>query len=256
MFDYDALLEQMNQLADEKYQQFIQKLLPGIDGILGIRLPQLKKLAKQIRCNEVDEYLSYVRHESFEETMLMGFVIGGMSTKDFSLEEIIGKIEALLPHISNWSTCDSFCASLKIAKKEQESMFLFLSKKFESCLEKMSDSNSSHQNITFQLRFVIVMWLDYYLNETYLPIVFEKLKTVCSSDYYVNMAIAWCYSAMFVSDEKIVKDMLQDNVNQRFQLNKYEIFVHNKTIQKICESLKVNLKQKEMIKKLRISMNV
>ena len=251
MFDYNALLNEMNRHTDESYRQFTQKLLPGTDGILGIRLPQLRKIAKQIPHHEMESYFSQVKYESFEETMLMGFVIGEMSTRYFPLKQIMNQIKEFLIHISNWSVCDSFCASLKIAKKEQEAMFDFLLEVYELSMKGSHDSSKD-----FSLRFVIVMWLDYYLNDTYIPIILEKLRRISSQAYYVNMAIAWCQSAIYTKNDSLITNMLEGNFIQKNCMNQNEIFVHNKTIQKICESLKVDTIKKENIKKLRLSSNV
>jgi len=65
--------EKLETLKEEEYRQFIIKLLPGVEKILGVRIPKLRTLSKRI------ESLPYLElppsFESFEEIMLQGFVL-------------------------------------------------------------------------------------------------------------------------------------------------------------------------------------
>ena len=74
------ILQILFSYQDKKYAQFIQKLLPkNIDRenikIIGIRLPQLRKIAKDLVKNNWQEFLNQNTNEYFEQIMLEGFVI-------------------------------------------------------------------------------------------------------------------------------------------------------------------------------------
>ena len=43
--------------TDKTYQTFMKKLLPGTENILGVRLPELRKLAKEISKGEWKVFL-------------------------------------------------------------------------------------------------------------------------------------------------------------------------------------------------------
>lgn len=43
-----TIKEKLLDLADDKYQKFAAALLPNIDNVLGVRLPLLRKLAREI----------------------------------------------------------------------------------------------------------------------------------------------------------------------------------------------------------------
>jgi len=62
--------KELLQLRDEKYQKFSSALLPGTDNMIGVRLPLLRKLAKQIVEKDWETYLSTADDEYFEEVML------------------------------------------------------------------------------------------------------------------------------------------------------------------------------------------
>ena len=48
-----ALREHLLSLQDTKYQKFHSALCPGIDNIIGIRIPVLRKLANEILRDEI-----------------------------------------------------------------------------------------------------------------------------------------------------------------------------------------------------------
>ena len=87
-------------MAEEEYQKFASSLIPGVRGVLGVRLPALRKLAKQIGKEDWRTYLENAADDSFEEIMLQGFVIGS-APMEFSRR--LKYIAAFLPKIDNWS---------------------------------------------------------------------------------------------------------------------------------------------------------
>ncbi|MDD5937068.1 MAG: DNA alkylation repair protein [Clostridiales bacterium] len=259
MFDYEALLSQLNELREESYAAFNRKLLPGTSNIWGIRLPNLRKIAKQIKKMDVLDYFSQVKHEFFEETLLMGFVIGTMEESKYPLDEIQRTIESFLPHIHNWSVCDSFCASLKIAKSNPDAIFDFLKGIYDQSIKRndqgcIFDNNRINidEEQEYIIRFVIVMWLNYYIKDDYIDEVVARLLKIRSEQYYVNMAIAWCYSIIYISYPKVIEDYLKQNIVNQSNLVSSDLFVHNKTISKICESYQVEEERKKEIRSLKI----
>ena len=109
---------QLLELAEPSYQQFSSRLLPGTPDILGVRLPILRKMAKQIAKENWREFLNQNDDIYFEEIMLRGMVIGYI--KDISIHEVMKHIQIFVPQINNWSVCDSFCSGLKITKQYQK----------------------------------------------------------------------------------------------------------------------------------------
>ena len=59
----------------------------------------------------------------FEEIMLQGLVIGAMKS---DIETVLFQVEQFVPKIDNWSVCDSFSNSLKIAEKHRGEVWKFL----------------------------------------------------------------------------------------------------------------------------------
>ena len=59
-------------MQDKKYQVFQFKLCPGVNNIIGVRIPELRKYAKKI-CNSVS--ITDIGTNYQEEIMLKGMLI-------------------------------------------------------------------------------------------------------------------------------------------------------------------------------------
>ena len=120
----------LEELSEKDYQKFSASLLPNIDNVLGVRLPVLRKLSKEILKNkDCERFLRTTKFKCMEEYMLKGMVIGLLKKP---IDEILLYVEEFVPLIDNWSVCDSFCCGLKITKDNLESVFDFLLPYFKS----------------------------------------------------------------------------------------------------------------------------
>lgn len=219
--------EILSNQAESKYQQFMAKLLPGIPNILGVRLPKLRAIAKQLAKENWKDYLEHATQDSFEEVMLQGMVIGYVKGE---FEEIVPYIASFIPKINNWSVCDSFCNTLKITKRYPKEMWDFIQ-------PYLKDSKEYH------IRFGVVMLLNYYREEEYVKEALKRMDEIESDAYYVRMGIAWAISMYYVSFPIETMSFLKNN--------HLDDFTYNKTLQKITESLKIDKETKEMIKTMR-----
>ncbi len=115
-----ALREHLLSLQDTKYQKFHSALCPGIDNIIGIRIPVLRKLANEIvREEDYHTYLQKALTEPFiysEEATLCGMILGLLKI-DFT--ELLENLNIFVPRIDNWAVCDVTCGGLKVFKKNQ-----------------------------------------------------------------------------------------------------------------------------------------
>ena len=57
--------EQLEDLTEENYKQFNEKLLPGVKHIIGVRLPALRKIAKETAKSNYSEYLNEGRDNAW-----------------------------------------------------------------------------------------------------------------------------------------------------------------------------------------------
>lgn len=219
-----AIKEQLRNYADEEYAKFMSSLTPGKDNIIGVRLPILRKMAKQIAKGNYEEYLKEVTCDTYEEVMLTGMVIGYIKT---DIEELLTLVREYIPLIDNWAVCDSFCSGLKITKFHKERVWNFL------CPYLYSDKE-------FEVRFAVIMILNYYVDSYYATQAFHHFDKIKHDGYYVKMAIAWAISVFYTK--------LPDLTLEYIKNNNLDDFTHNKAIQKIRESLRVDKETKDMIK--------
>lgn len=217
-------------LVDDKYKEFHSNLCPGINNILGVRVPVLRDYAKKIsENNNFEELLKLIDDEYYEEIMLQGMLIG--LEKNISFEELEKHIKEFVPKIDNWAICDNFCAGLKITKKYKKEMYTLIKEYLKS-------------NKEFEIRFAIVMILDYYIEEEYLEENFEIFDKVKSDKYYVKMAVAWAISICLIKYYKKTYKYIENNKN-------LDAWTYNKAIQKAIESYRITDEQKQELRKKR-----
>ena len=95
----------------------------------------------------------------------------------------------------------------------------------------------------FELRFMIVMILDYYIEEAYLEDNFKIFSRINQKDYYVEMALAWAISICLIK--------YYDQTLTLLDKYKFSDFVYNKSLQKACESYRISNKKKLKLKSMK-----
>ena len=213
-------------LSDVKYKEFHKGLCPGVNNIIGVRVPVLRKYAKDLlKKYSLKELIQSIDNEYYEEIMLQGMLIGLNSKEPW--QQVQEYIQEFIPKIDNWAICDTFCAGLKITKNKEKKMWDFIQVYLKSDKE-------------FEIRFGIVMILDYFIKEEYLERDFEIFDSVLKKDYYVKMAVAWAISICLIKyyNETIcyLKDCNLDN------------FTYQKAIQKAIESYRITKNQKDELR--------
>lgn len=222
-----SIREQILDLEDLEYKKFHNRLCPGNDNIIGVRLPQLRKLAMKIAKEHWREYMKEAQSDYYEEVMLQGLVLGYVIA---DTEEFLIYVKEFVPKIDNWAVCDSFCNGLKMTKKNMEIVWTFLQPYFSSKRE-------------FEIRFGIVMLLGFYINENYVDRVLLLLDKAKHEGYYAKMAVAWAVSICFVK--------FSDKTMKYLKNNELDDFTYNKSLQKIIESLRVEKEMKSIIRSMK-----
>lgn len=219
-------------LSENDYKEFTKTLCPDTKRkILGIRIPILRSLAKEIiKKYDWKKYIQSNEIEFFEEILLQGFIIG-YSKIDFC--EKLKYIKNFVPQIDSWEITDTFVPTLKIKKENLDEYWEFISKYF--CSKEQ-----------FEVRFAIISLLDYYITENYIDSVLSILKNINNEGYYCKMAVAWTLAEIGIKyNEKLMKFLEQNkyNINQ---------FTYNKTLQKMIESNRIDNQQKNTLRTMKI----
>ncbi len=217
-------------LADSKYKAFNEKLIPTGYEIMGVRMPELKKLAKEIAAHpEVEAYLQSTEYRVYEHVLLYGLVVGYL--KNLPLEDVFRYLDPLILSFDNWAHVDTIISVPKIFRKYPEEVLShFLPLKF-------------HEGEFTKRTFVLVL-MDYYMNETYIEDSLIHLTEVPQGQYYVDMAIAWALSMGLIKYYEQTFPFIEKRA--------FSKFVHNKAIQKARESYRIDPQVKELLNTLKI----
>ena len=214
-------------LQDLKYQAFQSKLIPTIcpDTVIGVRTPALRKLAKELSGTpEATAFLQQLPHAYYEENNLHGLLICQM--KDYG--QTIAAVDAFLPHIDNWATCDLL--NPKIFRVHLTELY----EKIQTWV---------HASHPYTIRFGIGMLMSFYLDQAFSPAYPALVAEIRSDEYYVNMMIAWYFATALAKQYEAVLPYLQQHRLARW--------THNKAIQKAIESDRITAEQKLYLRTLK-----
>lgn len=226
--NYQKFLDYLDVNKDLKYREFHYRLLKDNRiNFIGVRAPILKDIAKQVSKTNYIEFIKLNTLKTYEEKTIYGLLLGYLKI-DFNI--ILNLTNNYLVNIDNWATCDLTCANLKIFKKNKEIGFNYLKNKVNS------------NNIWIQ-RFVIVMFLDYFLCDEYIDDVLKAISSIDTNEYYVEMAIAWLLATAYIN--------YQDKVLSLLKSSKISKNVTNLTIKKANESYRITQEKKKLIKNLK-----
>ena len=223
-----AIQKRLFTLQDKEYQAFSAKLNPTVDPdtIIGIRIPALRALAKELKgSDEAEKFLSVLPHEYFEEYQLHAFLIG--YEKDF--DKGLSATERLLPYLNSWALTDSI--RIKAFDKAPEKLLPHIEKWLKG-------------DHPYTVRFGILCLMNYFLNDRFATRYPDMVATVHSEEYYVRMMQAWYFATALAKQYDAVLPYLTGR--------RLEPWVHNKTIQKAVESYRITAEQKAYLRTLKV----
>ena len=225
--DTSEITNILKNKADTKYKNFAQKLILHNVDMLGVRLPELRKIAKVLaKENKADILQHKVPTKFFEEKMLLAMAIGYIAC---DLKSRLKSVAKFIPKIDNWSVCDSFCATLKFEEKELPYVWEFLEQYFECDKE-------------YHCRFAHVLTLNQFVNSQYLEKYLCKVSEFKNKFYYAKMACAWAlatYHARFPQEINTYISTLQNAE------------IKDLAIKKILESRKTSDENRNILKAMR-----
>ena len=232
----EEITKKLFDLRDEKYGAFQAKLIPNIDpdSIIGVRTPALRAFAKELakeaakdeaKAADIEVFLADLPHRYFDENQLHAFIIS--LEKDF--EKCIEEVEAFLPHVDNWATCDQL--SPKAFKKQPQKLLPYIRTWIKS-------------DETYTVRFAIGMLMEHFLGELFDTEYADMVAAVRSDEYYINMMIAWYFATALAKQN--------DEVIPYIANKRLDDWTHNKAIQKSVESYRITPEQKAYLKTLKI----
>lgn len=225
-----TIKENLLQLAENGNKKFTESLHPGIENVLGIRIPALRRLGTQIAKDDWESYLQTADTYYMEERMLQGMVISNLKMKD--TEAYLSLVARFIAIINSWSVCDTFdfYGKQRFVDKNKKRVWLFLEDRMKSDKE-------------YEIRFGVVMAMAHYIDEEYIDNVLQWMDRISHEGYYVKMAVAWALSVCYVKFPQKTMNYLKEN--------HLDDFTYNKALQKIIESYRVSTEDKEIIRSMK-----
>lgn len=210
-----SLRNELTAFAEPGYRDFSQKLTPTKRKILGVRVPALRRIAARL-VRQGTLPFSVDAESSHEEILVAGMIL---ARSPIPVERLLTEIDAFLAVADNWAVCDTFCAELKIVKKEPEIFWRWIAPLFRDERE-------------FYVRFACVLLLDYFVCDEFIDEALARLTSVRHPAYYARMGGAWAFSVCFVH--------FPDKTLRTLRRTKLLDDIRQKSVRKILESFRIS----------------
>ncbi|MBR1751382.1 MAG: DNA alkylation repair protein [Ruminococcus sp.] len=219
------ITDRLLMMQDKTYAEFQGGLLPGVskENFIGVRTPELKAFAKEVRADDATQFLNTLPHKYFDENQLHAFII--CLEKDF--DKCIALVEKFLPYVDNWATCDQL---IPPCFKKNTDKLLPLCEKWVKSTDR------------FTQRFGIGAYMRYFLDEGFEEGQMKLISEIKSDEYYVNMMIAWYFATALAKQ--------YDTAVKYIESHALSPFTHKKAIRKAIESFRVTDEHKAYLRTL------
>ena len=225
---HDRIIVQLTDLAqgNETYAAFNQRIVNTKMPVIGVRVPDLRRLARGLAPNisaaDISELLT-IQNKSFDYVLLCGLLI---THARFDDQTAIDLVKQYLPHVDSWAHIDIF-----VEKKRRFAGEVWWDFALE-CLQNEAE---------FTVRYGVISLMTNFLDESHINQVFAALRNVKHDGYYVKMALAWLYATAAVHFFELTLAELENE--------HIDAWTRNKAYQKMRESRRFTPEQQAIILK-------
>ena len=206
------------ELQDLKYRDFHRGLVPTApEGyVIGVRMPALRKLAKEI---EPEVFFDTLPHRYYEENQLHAILLSGI--KDF--DECLRQVERFLPYVDNWATCDGLRP--KCFARHTGELLPYIKRWLVA----------KHE---YTVRFGVGVLEAFFLDQAFNPEQLHWVSEIKREEYYIKMMQAWYFATALARQWEATLPLIPTLPD----------WVRRKTIQKACESFRVSQAHKDYLR--------
>ena len=212
--------------GNESYAAFNQRIVNTKMPVIGVRVPDLRRLARELAPDmsaaDISELLT-AQNESFDYVLLCGLLITHVRIDN---QAAIDLTKQYLPHVDSWAHIDIF-----VEKKRRFASEVWWNFALE-CLQSEAE---------FTVRYGVVSLMTNFLDEAHIDQVFAALRGIKHDGYYVKMALAWLYATAAVN---FFEKTLAELENRQI-----DAWTRNKAYQKMRESRRFTPRQQQIILK-------
>jgi 3-methyladenine DNA glycosylase AlkD len=178
---------------------------------------------------EVRGFINSADKDVYEHVLLAGLLINYVDLTD---KERISLTREYLKYADSWALIDLFAEKMKGFDRDMWRNFLV------RCLASSAE---------FTVRYGVIVFLSNYLEDASIDGVFADLRGIKHEGYYVKMGLAWLYAEAAVTHyDKTLRELASGVV---------EPWTRRKAYQKMLESFRFTVEQKEEIRALRAGLD-
>ena len=224
----DNILAKLTDLAqgNESYAAFNQRIVNTKMPVIGVRVPDLRRLARELAGDmsaaDISRLLA-APSNLYEYVLLCGLLINRAKISD---KEAIRLTRQYLPCVDSWAHIDVFVEKKRRFAGEVWWDFAL------GCLQSEAE---------FTVRYGVVSLMTNFLDEAHIDQVFAALRNVRHDGYYVKMALAWLYATAAVNFFELTLAELENGHT--------DAWTRNKTYQKMRESRRFTPEEQAVILK-------
>ena len=221
------LTRQLKTLAqgNESYAAFNQHIVNTKMPVIGVRVPDLRRLARELAPDmsaaDISELLT-AQNESFDYVLLCGLLITHSWLDDLVAIDLA---KQYLPHVDSWAHIDIF-----VEKKRRFAGELW----WDFALECLQNEDE------FTVRYGVISLMTNFLDGAHIDQVFAALRNVRHDGYYVKMALAWLYATAAVHFFELTLAELENGY--------IDTWTRNKAYQKMRESRRFTPEEQRIIR--------
>ena len=225
---YDRIKAQLIDLAqgNESYTAFNRRIVNTKMPVIGVRVPDLRRLAKELAgemsAADISRLLA-APSNLYEYVLLCGLLINRAKISD---EEAIRLTRQYLPCVDSWAHIDVF-----VEKKRRFAGEVW----WDFALECLQNEDE------LTVRYGVISLMTNFLDEAHIDQVFAVLRNVKHDGYYVKMALAWLYATAAVHFFELTLAELENG--------HIDAWTRNKAYQKMRESRRFTPEQQAVISK-------
>lgn len=221
--DLTKLIDYLYSIKDIKYKEFNDKIIKTNYETIGVRMPTLKSISKKISKYDLEGFIKIgIKSNIYEILMLVGLVISNI--KDINIYDVY--INEFVKVMDSWCFTDTISKNSKVLNTTNINYaYSFIKSESE-----------------FTKRYGYVLILDHYINKDNLEVIFNLIKKEKVHSYYVDMAISWLLSELYIKYKSETYSFISNT--------KLSDFILKMTIRKIKDSYRVSAKDKEILNEL------
>ena len=164
------------------------------------------------------------------------------AARDLTRGERLAYVDALLPHMTGWATCDLMGSAVKVFREDPAGLLGYVA-------SKLADENP------WAVRVAEVWLLEHYRAPEWVPAALDLLEAdgsralplAASGDYYLSMSLAWCLSMLAAGDLEAVCARMTRWREEGREESRLDDATLRRTVRKIRESFRFSPGTKDAV---------